>query len=99
MFSPHQQTNEYTDLLRQLCSELDDSRLISGVAPLIQELALAVGDDDPFVAGIGDIRKLEGGQGLYRLRVGDFRVIFRFAEGELVVLILRVRNRREAYRD
>jgi len=34
VFSPHQQTNEYTDLLRQLCSELDDSRLISGVETL-----------------------------------------------------------------
>ena len=48
--------------------------------------------------GIGDVRKLEAEQGLYRLRVGDYRVIFEFEDGQLVVVVLRVRNRRDAYR-
>jgi mRNA interferase RelE/StbE len=49
--------------------------------------------------GRGDVRKLEASQGLYRLRVGDFRVIFRFESDGIAILVLRARNRREAYRD
>jgi mRNA interferase RelE/StbE len=48
--------------------------------------------------GAGDVRKLEGVQGLYRLRVGDYRVIFEFEDGQLVVVVLRIRNRRDVYR-
>jgi len=42
--------------------------------------------------------KLAGQGGLYRLRVGDWRVIFTYEDGDLVVLALRVLNRRDAYR-
>lgn len=47
--------------------------------------------------GAGSIKKLQGiDPPEYRLRVGDYRVRFEF-DGE-TVRILRVRNRREAYR-
>ena len=46
----------------------------------------------------GDVVKLAGQGGLYRLRVGEWRVIFAFEDGGLVVLALRVLNRRDAYR-
>jgi mRNA interferase RelE/StbE len=49
--------------------------------------------------GHGNVRKLEGDRERFRLRVGDYRVIFRFEGGQLVIVILRVRNRRDAYRD
>jgi mRNA interferase RelE/StbE len=45
----------------------------------------------------GDAVKLTGSD-TYRLRVGDWRVIFTLMEGGLVVLALRVLNRRDAYR-
>ena len=48
--------------------------------------------------GHGDVVKLTGQGGLYRLRVGDWRVIFAYEDGGLVVLALRVLNRRDAYR-
>lgn len=48
--------------------------------------------------GYGDALKLAGEGGLYRLRVGDWRVIFSYEDGGLVVLALRVLNRRDAYR-
>ena len=42
---------------------------------------------------------LKGGlRGLRRLRVGDYRVIYEVLDGELVVLVVRVSHRREAYR-
>lgn len=35
---------------------------------------------------------------LYRLRVGDYRVIYTVQDQRLVVLVLQVGNRREVYR-
>jgi mRNA interferase RelE/StbE len=43
-----------------------------------------------------DVRPLIGTEGLWRLRMGDWRVIFERAETS--VLVLRVLHRREAYR-
>ncbi len=40
----------------------------------------------------GDLR------GLRRLRVGDYRVVYELLDNELVVLVVRVAHRREAYR-
>ena len=48
-------------------------------------------------SGEGDVRALVGPwQGMYRLRVGDYRVIFRILPRE--IQILRVAHRSEAYR-
>ncbi len=48
--------------------------------------------------GHGDVAKLQGPDEEYRLRVGDYRAIFQFESGRIVVIVLRVRHRREAYR-
>ena len=40
----------------------------------------------------GDLR------GLRRLRVGDYRVMYEVRDEELVVLVVRVAHRRDAYR-
>jgi mRNA interferase RelE/StbE len=37
--------------------------------------------------------------GLWRYRVGDYRLICRFEENRLVVLVLQVGHRREVYED
>ena len=36
--------------------------------------------------------------GLRRIRVGDYRVIYEVDDGVLMVLVVRIANRREAYR-
>lgn len=36
--------------------------------------------------------------GLWRYRMGDYRIICRILDGELVILVLKVAHRREAYR-
>ena len=46
----------------------------------------------------GDVKKLAGGSGEYRLRVGDRRVLFTFEDDGRTLLLLRVLNRRDAYR-
>jgi mRNA interferase RelE/StbE len=43
--------------------------------------------------------KLQGEEDLYRIRVGDYRVIYQVRDEELIVLVVRVGHRREVYRD
>jgi mRNA interferase RelE/StbE len=43
-------------------------------------------------------RKLEGGEVVYRVRVGDYRVIYSVDDTSLEVAVERVRHRREVYR-
>jgi mRNA interferase RelE/StbE len=48
-------------------------------------------------SGAGDVRMLSGQwQGHFRLRVGDYRVLFTIANDE--VTVIRVRHRSESYR-
>ena len=44
------------------------------------------------------VRKLSGADGLYRIRIGDYRIIYEIRDAVLVVIIIRARHRREAYR-
>jgi len=39
------------------------------------------------------------GREVYRIRVGDYRVVYGIADEKLVVLIVEVGHRREIYRD
>lgn len=41
--------------------------------------------------------KLAGEDGLYRIRVGDYRVIYQIKDGELRVLVVKLANRKDAY--
>jgi len=50
--------------------------------------------DDPRPPGC---RKLRGGE-IYRIRVGDYRVLYDVESVTQTVTILRIRHRREAYR-
>ena len=55
-------------------------------------LALA---DDPHPPGS---RKLQGVDDLFRVRVGDYRIIYRVEENRLVIVVVNVGNRRDIYR-
>ena len=43
-------------------------------------------------------RKLRGFENLWRIRIGDYRVIYQVFDEELVVDIVTVRHRSQAYR-
>lgn len=60
------------------------------IAPRIDALA-----EEPRPAGV---LPLTGMHGYYRLRGGDFRVIYKIEDDHLLVLVIRIANRREAYR-
>jgi mRNA interferase RelE/StbE len=44
------------------------------------------------------VKALKGGEGYLRLRVGDYRVVYAVHDDQLLVVVIRVAHRREAYR-
>ena len=60
--------------------------------------ALTALGDDPYREDAG-VKKLTGPSGLYRLRVGSFRVAYQINDGELVILVVKVGDRRDVYRN
>ncbi len=55
-------------------------------------LALA---DDPRPGGV---EKLTGDVDILRVRVGDYRILYTIEDAVLLILVVRVRHRREVYR-
>jgi mRNA interferase RelE/StbE len=53
--------------------------------------------DDPRRSD-ADIKKLAGYSDRYRLRIGDYRVIYEIADEQLIILVVGVGHRREACR-
>ena len=41
---------------------------------------------------------MKGEESTYRVRVGDFRILYEVRDSELVILVVRVGHRREVYR-
>jgi mRNA interferase RelE/StbE len=60
--------------------------------------ALTALGDDPYRQD-ADVTKLTGPSGLYRLRVKSYRIAYQINEGELVILVVTVGDRRDVYRD
>ncbi len=67
-----------------------DRSQIPRIVAAIQELAT-----NPFPASS---RKLVGSERTYRLRVGDYRVIYLVVHDRLEIEVQMVRHRKEAYR-
>ena len=44
------------------------------------------------------VKKLSGEEDLYRIRAGDYRIVYQIRDNELVVLVVRVAHRKEVYR-
>ena len=45
------------------------------------------------------VKKLEGEDSLYRIRVGDYRVVYEILDDILLVTVLKVKHRSSVYRD
>ncbi len=64
----------------------DQQRIVDRIAALA---------DDPRPA---TSKKLAGEHGLYRIRSGDYRIVYTVNDGGLLVLVVRIGHRREVYR-
>ncbi|WP_406469584.1 type II toxin-antitoxin system RelE/ParE family toxin [Streptomyces hirsutus] len=70
-------------------SRLDAMRILTALTAL---------GDDPYRED-ADVKKLTGLSGLYLLRVGSYRVAYQINDGELVILVVKVGDRRDVYRN
>ena len=43
------------------------------------------------------VKKLEGSEDFFRLRIGQYRVVYQIQNNMLLVLVVRVRHRRDVY--
>jgi mRNA interferase RelE/StbE len=62
--------------------------------PLVRDAIFALADN-PRPPGCIKLRNREG----WRIRIGDYRVIYEISDENLIVIILHVGNRRDIYRD
>lgn len=75
-------------------AERDLRRIDRQIVPRIVS-AIAVLETDPRPPGT---KKLVGADRTYRLRVGDYRVIYTVGDSIFIVSVDRIRHRREVYR-
>lgn len=60
---------------------------------ILRSISLLAGDPRP--AGC---RKMSGYEDIYRIRTGNYRVIYEIDGQQIVIVILKIGHRREAYR-
>lgn len=70
-------------------------RKLDPIARLRIQAAVELLRDDPRPAGA---KKLTGGDGEWRVRTGDYRIIYEIHDRRLVVLVVALGHRREVYR-
>ena len=67
-----------------------DKKIIPRIISVVESLAI-----DPFPSGV---RKLQGSKKTYRIRTGNYRIIYEVINERVVIVIVRVRHRKDAYR-
>lgn len=91
---PREEGRRYrVELKRSAAKELRS--LPATIISRIDEAITALGSD-PRPPGA---KKLVGEENLYRIRVGDYRIVYLVRDDVLVVLVIRIAHRREVYRD
>ena len=45
-----------------------------------------------------DVKALHGEKGFYRVRVGDYRIVYRIEDTIITVIIVWIRHRKDVYR-
>ncbi len=68
---------------------------VDGTARRRVQAAIELLAEEPRPTGA---KKLVGGDGEWRVRTGDFRIVYEINDGVLIVLVLAVGHRREVYR-
>ena len=85
-FTPHAQR----DMLK--LARTDALRILHRLTEL--QRAMDAGETTAF-----DLKALQGHSSRWRLRVGDYRVVYTVEDGQLIVWVLAVGNRRDVYRN
>ena len=67
-----------------------DCQVVPRIVAAIEQLTA-----NPFSSRV---RKMQGGEHSFRLRVGDYRVVYEVSQSRLLIEVARVRHRKDAYR-
>ncbi|MFH1016639.1 MAG: type II toxin-antitoxin system RelE/ParE family toxin [Pseudomonadota bacterium] len=59
--------------------------------------ALAILAQNPY-SEILQVRKLHGGLDLFRIRLGDYRVVYEIRKAVLLILVIKIGHRKDVYR-
>ncbi len=65
--------------------------IILKIVDAVEKLA-----ENPFST---DSRKIVGAQRTYRIRVGNYRIVYSVESDNLVILIIRIRHRKDVYKN
>jgi len=79
----------FSDASKKFLKKLRDAALLDRILAATDKLAT-----NPRPTGC---RKLAGTIDRYRVRVGDYRIIYRIDDGKVTVLVLVIGHRREVY--
>ncbi|NOY29357.1 MAG: type II toxin-antitoxin system RelE/ParE family toxin [Planctomycetes bacterium] len=60
---------------------------------IVREIELL--EDNPRPSGV---KKLIGEDNFWRIRIGDYRVVYEIKDAKLLVLVLRIAHRKDIYR-
>ena len=63
---------------------------IPNIIDSVEKLSL-----NPFPAGV---KKLSSSEKTYRIRVGDYRIIYEIEQQRLIIQIIKVRHRKDVYK-
>jgi len=74
-----------------------DKRIRQNVFDALDLLILEIAEHGRAISS--NVVKLSGRDQEFRLRVGDYRARFKMETDRLIILVIRVRHRREVYRD
>lgn len=44
-------------------------------------------------------KKIKGSNNIYHIRQGSYRIVYQIYKNELLIIVIRVRHRRDVYRD
>jgi mRNA interferase RelE/StbE len=75
---------------RKFLRDLRDERLRDRIEEAIDALSV-----NPRPEGM---KQLAASDGIHRVRVGDYRVLYAIRDAELLVLVVKIAHRREVYR-
>ena len=81
---------ELSKQARKFLLSVMDARLRSRLEAEIDALK-----ENPIATGA---KKLKGADALYRVRMGDYRIIYEVNQGQLRVLVVKIGDRKEVYR-
>jgi mRNA interferase RelE/StbE len=76
-------------------AEKDLNRLQGATWERVRDALVAL-RDDPRPHGS---KKMRGAEDSYRIRIGDYRAVYDVDDSKQIVIVQRVRHRREVYRD